>query len=208
VTSRRPRRSPGRTFASFLGPVGFSSWRGHAGLRGRRASATVPAWVTSRRQILQQERLFGRRSVEYRQSARMRTKFMCIPSMRLFVPELMLIVPPSIPRLPVDAPRRRGDDSPQAPRETPTSTLAARGCSRHARGDGKQSSLFSWGSASLRISERRVTSSCRRLILRKAGFTNRRYSIQMHLFTLLMSLRILPNWQRQKVRVSQLCQQF
>jgi hypothetical protein len=39
----------------------------------------------------------------------------------------------------------------------------------------------------------RATSSCRRLILRKAGFTNHRYSILMQFFALLTFLRILSN---------------
>jgi hypothetical protein len=39
----------------------------------------------------------------------------------------------------------------------------------------------------------RATSSCRRLILRKAGFTNHRYSILMQFFIFFTFLRILPN---------------
>jgi hypothetical protein len=67
---------------------------------------------------------------------------------------------------------------------------------RGSRSGRKQSRLRSEVVASLRLlftDAPRATSSCRRLIRRKAVYTNRRYSILMQFLTLLTSLRISPN---------------
>jgi hypothetical protein len=136
---------------------------------------------------------------ERHHSTRMQAKFACIPCgpacpkhMRVFLPALAsrvgLVRASRVARAARQLPAILARA--QARRRRPP--VAVRG----SRDGGKQSRLLPEAAASLSAlfaDAPRATSSCRRLILRKAIFTNRRYSIMMQFFTLLTSLRIRPN---------------